>query len=73
MELNAYFVELLVRERLAQARAFAERRALIDALRPPRRPVRMNLGLALIRIGHWILGSASNTPPSLTGVPCRGR
>ncbi len=55
MQVNEYFAEWLVRERLAEARAFAARMALIDAVRPARRPARVGLGLALIRIGQWIL------------------
>ena len=55
MDYDAYFAEWLVKTRLGEARAFAQRMALLDALRPPRRPARAVLGLALIRIGRWIL------------------
>lgn len=53
---NAYFLELLVRERLAEAQAFASKRAVADSLRLPRQPVRVSLGVTLIRVGHWLLG-----------------
>lgn len=56
--MNTYFLELLVRERLAEARAAGMRAALLCSLRPPRRPVRAALGIALIRIGHWLVGQA---------------
>lgn len=55
MELNEYFVEWLIRERLTEARAHAARRALLDSASPPCRPVRVAVGRALIRLGHWIL------------------
>lgn len=56
MELNEYFAEWLIRERLAEARACAARSALLDSALPRRRPLRVALGRALIRVGHWILG-----------------
>jgi hypothetical protein len=54
--MNMYLDEQLVRERVDEARALAARRALVLSLRPARRPVRVALGLALIRIGHWVAG-----------------
>lgn len=68
MDLNEYFAEWLVRERLAEARALAARWALIDSVRPPHRPMRAVLGRALIRVGHWILGQV----PGYAGAPDRG-
>lgn len=56
MDFNEYFAECLLKERLAEARELAARNALIDSLRLPRRPMRVALGLALIRVGQWILG-----------------
>jgi hypothetical protein len=49
-----YFIETLVRDRHAQLRDLAERCALRRALREPRRPLRVRLGLALIRGGRWL-------------------
>ncbi len=54
MDLNEYLAECLVKERLAEAWA-AARSALLRDL-PPRRPIRIALGLSLVRIGRWILG-----------------
>ena len=54
--MNEYVTHLLVKERIEEARAFGARRALVRSLRPPRRPVRVRLGLVLVRIGHWMLG-----------------
>ena len=48
----------LARERLDEARAMAAQRALLRSLRPARRPVRVAVGLALIKIGHWLAGRA---------------
>ncbi len=57
MDYNAYFLEWLVRERLAEARAAAARYALTDSLRAPRCSARVWLGNALIRVGHRVLNA----------------
>jgi len=49
-----YFTEILVRDRQAQLRELAARCALRRALRGPRRPLRVRVGLALIRGGRWL-------------------
>lgn len=76
MDLNEYLAECLVKERLAEARAAAARSALLRDL-PPRRPIRIALGLGLVRIGRWILGQAPENvsePNRLvqSGEPSRG-
>lgn len=53
--MNDYVMRLLVKERIEEARDFGARRALVRSLRPPRRPVRVRLGLILVRIGYWML------------------
>jgi hypothetical protein len=68
---NEYFVELLVRERLTQAEALAARQALIDSLRPPRRPLRVAVGLGLIRVGRWVLGGAADAAAAPDTFPWR--
>jgi|SoiMethySBSTD1v2_1073268.scaffolds.fasta_scaffold3441348_2 hypothetical protein len=57
MDLNLYALEVLSREHLAELRADAERQ---DRVRRVTRaaPLRVVLGLALIRAGSWTLGSA---------------
>jgi len=65
--MNTYLDEHLVRERLDEARAFAAQQALIQSLRPVRRPMRVAVGLALIRTGHWVAGRA----PRRAGGPSR--
>ncbi len=65
--MNTYLDEHLVRERLDEARAFAARQALIRSFGPVRRPVRLVLGRALIRTGHWVAGRQ----PKRAGEPSR--
>jgi hypothetical protein len=57
--MNMYLDELLVRDRLDDARLKAARRATVRSLRPARWPVRVSLGLALVRAGLWIAGRAA--------------
>jgi hypothetical protein len=54
MDMNVYVAEWLIKERIAEARAAGARSALLDAHRPPRQPMRVALGLALIRLGQRI-------------------
>jgi hypothetical protein len=54
--MNHYLDELMVRERIADARAEAAQLALVQGLSPAPRRIRLTLGRALIRAGHWIAG-----------------
>jgi len=65
MDMNVYFAEWLVKERLAEARAAGARDALIHAHRPPRQPMRIALGLALIRLGQRIQSGRPSTADPL--------
>jgi hypothetical protein len=58
MELNSYALELLTRERLAELRADAARHDRAQYATSAAMPLRVVLGLALIRAGSWTLGSA---------------
>jgi hypothetical protein len=49
---------LRAEERVAAARVFAARRALLRDARPPRRPARVWLGSVLLAAGHRLLGTA---------------
>ena len=69
MDMNIYFMEWRVRERLAEARAAAAQEALVQSLRPPRRPVRVALGLALIGAGRRILGERPGARAPLATSP----
>ena len=57
MDMNEYLIEKMVGERIADMQTAAVRWNL-SAARAPRRPLRVRLGLALIRLGHWAVGSA---------------
>jgi hypothetical protein len=62
MDVNQYALEVLVRERLDDARAAAMRRAL--ASRRVRRGLRLRLGAALIEAGRWLAGEADVPAPA---------
>jgi hypothetical protein len=55
MDANLYFIEMLVRDRHGQLRDLAARCAVRRVLRQPRPPLRVRLGLALIRGGRWLV------------------
>lgn len=65
--MNTHLHEQLVRERLDEARASAAQLALLRKLRPARRPLRVTVGFALIKVGHWVAGRA----PKLAAGPRR--
>ena len=56
MDLNLYALDVLSRDRLAALRADAEVHAHLRATARARRPLRVSVGLALIRVGTWALG-----------------
>ncbi len=56
--MNTHLDLQLATERLDEARAAAAQWALVRSLRPARRPARVAVGLALIRIGQWLAGRA---------------
>ena len=66
MDMNVYFAEWLIKERLAEARAAGARDALLHADRPPRQPMRIALGLVLIRLGQRIQSGRPSTADPLT-------
>jgi hypothetical protein len=55
MDMNAYVMEVLSRHQLEELRAGAERQSQLREIAPAR-PLRVTLGLALIRLGTWALG-----------------
>ena len=57
MEVNEYVLEILVREKLDDARAMTARRALVARSRPPRVPFRARVGRALIALGERLVGA----------------
>ena len=81
MDTPLYVLEFLVRERLAGVEAWAARQALAAAHRPPRRPLRVALGLLLIRAcrrlaptvtrrprGEWEIALAATEEPPASRV-----
>ena len=72
MEVNEYTLEILVREKLAEARAMTARRALVMGARPPRLPLRARVGAALIALGERLGGPTApraGTPAPQAGTP----
>ena len=71
MDMNVYVAEWLIKERIAEARAVGARSALLDAHRPPRQPMRVALGLALIRLGQRIQSGRPGVAEPLAGAILR--
>ena len=69
MEANEYLLEILVREKLDDARAMTARRALVAGSRAPRVPFRARVGGALIALGERLGGA----PAPRAGAPARRR
>jgi len=59
MEVNEYMLEILVREKLDEARAMTARRALVRDSRPARASLRSRVGAALIALGERVGGPAA--------------
>ena len=59
MEANEYLFEILVREKLDEARAMTARRALVMDSRPARAPLRARVGAGLIALGERVGGPAA--------------
>jgi hypothetical protein len=53
--MQEYLTECLVKERIAHLEALAVRSQLVREARGPRRPLRIALGLGLIRAGQCLL------------------
>jgi hypothetical protein len=62
-------VLLAAKERMEDALRYAEQRRALRAAHPPRRPLRFYLGMALVRLGHWIMGHPTPAPGSPIGLP----
>ena len=50
MDMNDYVIDTLVRQRLDDIRADARRAVLAATLGPPRQPLRVTLGVGLMRL-----------------------
>ena len=56
--INYYLAEQIAKDRLTEARAMATRARLMGSTRPTPDPLRVALGLALIRVGRSLAGHA---------------
>lgn len=65
MEANWYAVQQHAHDRITEARAGARVRALRRELAPPHRG-RYAVGIALIRLGGWLLASGATLPIELS-------
>ena len=59
---------LMARERMEDALRHAERMRALRLARGPRRPMRVRLGMILVRIGHWIMGQSCPVPRAPLGL-----
>jgi len=57
--LNYYLAEQIAKDRLCEARAMAAQGRLLDKGRIVPEPLRVTLGLALIRLGRSLAGQAA--------------
>jgi hypothetical protein len=57
MDFHDYVTGQLVKDRLAEMRAYAASERLVAAYRAPRPPLRVAIGGALIRLGSRIVGT----------------
>ena len=57
--MNYYLAEQIARDRMHEARAMATQARLIGSTVPPPDPLRVALGLALIRLGRSLAGQAA--------------
>ena len=62
MDANPYALEVLVVERLTDARRTAQRLSAAALARSRRRPLRLRLGEALIALGEWLRQGALLAP-----------
>ena len=56
--INYYLAEQIAKDRLTEARAIAAQARLMGSARPTPDPLRVALGLALIRVGRSLAGQA---------------
>jgi len=59
---------MMARERMEETSRSAEQRRALRLAEAPHRSTRARLGMALIRLGHWIMGQSSPTPGTPIGL-----
>jgi len=65
MEDNWYLLEQEMRARITEARAASRTRTMLREVAPPHRG-RYAVGIALIRLGGWLLASGVKSPIELS-------
>ena len=68
MYIEDHAMLLMARERMEDAARSAEQRRVLRLARAPRRTTRVRLGLALVRLGHWVMGQSFPTPGTPIGL-----
>ena len=58
MHIHEDIMLLMVRQRMEEAVRYAEQGRALRIARARRQPVRVRLGMALVRFGHWIMGQS---------------
>ena len=58
---------LMARERMEETSRSADQRRALRSAEAPHRSTRVRLGIALIRLGHWILSQSAASPESPIG------
>ena len=59
--INHYLAEQIAKDRLNEARAMADQARLMGSARPAPDPLRVALGMALIRVGRSLAGQAAKS------------
>jgi len=68
MFIEDYAMLLMARERMEETLGSAEQRRAFRSAEAPHRLTRVRLGIALIRLGHWMIRQSSPTPGTPIGL-----
>lgn len=68
MYIHEHTAVLMAKERMKDAWRHAEQMQALRLARTPHRSPRVRLGMALVRLGHWIQGQSSPTPGTSIGL-----
>jgi hypothetical protein len=68
MFIEDYTMLLMARERMKEASRSAEQRRALRLAESPRQSIRVRLGIALVWLGHWMMGQYVSTPRTPLGL-----
>ena len=68
MFIEDYTMLLIARERMNETSRSAEQRRALRLAEAPRQSIRVRLGIALVRLGHWMMGQYAPTPRTPIGL-----